>query len=153
VERTLIILKPDTVQRGLIGEIVGRIERRGMRIAAMKMIRMSPEMAERHYGEHVGKPFYAGLHNFIISGPMVVMVVEGPEAVAVMRGMMGKTNATEAAPGTIRGDLGISNQRNLIHGSDSVESAQREIALYFQPEEIHAYEKDIEPWIHSGYRL
>jgi nucleoside-diphosphate kinase len=153
VERTLIILKPDTVQRGLIGEIVGRIERRGMRIAAMKMIRFTPEMAERHYGEHIGKPFYAGLHNFIISGPLVVMVVEGPEAIAVMRGMMGKTNATEAVPGTIRGDLGISNQRNLIHGSDSVESAQREIALYFQPEEILAYEKDIEPWIHSGYRL
>lgn len=149
LEQTLVILKPDTVQRGLMGEIIARIERRGLRIVAMKMMRITPELAEQHYAEHTGKPFYPGLFAFITSGPVVVMVVEGPGAIGVLRAMMGKTNATEAAPGTIRGDLGISNQRNLIHGSDGPEAAAREIALYFRPEELLTYRRDVDPWIHS----
>lgn len=149
LEQTLVILKPDTVQRGLMGEIIARIERRGLRIVAMKMMRITPELAAQHYAEHIDKPFYPGLFAFITSGPVVVMVVEGPGAIGTLRAMMGKTNATEAAPGTIRGDLGISNQRNLIHGSDGPEAAAREIALYFQPEELLTYRRDVDPWIHS----
>lgn len=147
MERTLLILKPDAVQRGLLGEVIGRIERRGLRIAALKMLRFTPELAERHYGEHKGKPFYEPLIKFITSAPSVVMIVEGPEAIAVMRGMMGKTNAKEAAPGTIRGDLGLSNRLNLIHGSDSPESAQREIGIFFTAEEIYGYRREVERWI------
>jgi len=140
-------LKPDAVQRGLIGEIIGRIERRGLRIAALKLMQITPELAEQHYAEHVGKSFYDSLLKFITSSPVVAMVVEGPEAVAVMRATMGKTNAREAAPGTIRGDLGISKGNNLIHGSDSLESAQREVAIFFTPEEIHSYQRSFEPWV------
>ncbi len=147
LERTLIILKPDTVQRGLIGEIIGRIERRGFRIAAMKMLQVTPELAERHYGEHKGKPFYEPLVKFITSAPSIFMIVEGPEAIAVMRKMMGKTNAKEAAPGTIRGDLGLSNRLNLLHGSDSPESARREIDIFFTPEEIISYRRQVENWV------
>jgi nucleoside-diphosphate kinase len=147
LERTLIILKPDTVQRGLMGEVISRIERRGLRIAAMKMMQVTPELASRHYEEHKGKGFYESLLNFITCSPVVVMAVEGPEAVAVMRAMMGKTNAREAAPGTIRGDFGISKGNNLVHGSDSLESARREIALFFKPEEIHDYKREVEHWI------
>ena len=147
MEQTLIILKPDVVQRGLIGEIVRRIERRGLRIAGMKMQWINRELAERHYAEHQGKPFYEPLLAFITSAPVVVMLVEGPQAVAVMRAMMGKTNSSAAAPGTIRGDYGLSNRHNLIHGSDSPESAIREIALFFRPEEIFSYRRAAEPWI------
>lgn len=147
LERTLILLKPDAVQRGLIGEIIGRIEQRGLRIAALKLMQITPELAGRHYAEHVGKSFYDSLLKFITSSPVVALVVEGPEAVAVMRATMGKTNAREAAPGTIRGDLGISKGNNLIHGSDSLESAQREVAIFFTPEEIHSYQRSFEPWV------
>ena len=147
LERTLIILKPDVIQRGLIGEVVQRIERKGLRIAGMKMMRVSRELAERHYGEHRGKPFYEPLLEFITSGPVVAMVVTGPQAIPVMRAAIGKTNAVEAAPGTIRGDFGLSNRFNLIHGSDSPESAAREIALFFAPEEIFEYRRAVEPWI------
>jgi nucleoside-diphosphate kinase len=146
MERTLVILKPDAVQRGLIGPILTRIEQRGFRIVAMKMMRISRELAERHYAEHKGRSFYEGLIAFITSAPVVVMVVEGPQAVRIIRQMMGKTNAADAAPGTIRGDFGLSNQRNLIHGSDSPESAAREIALYFTEEEILTYERPTDRW-------
>ncbi len=147
MEQTLIILKPDVVQRGLMGEIIRRIEQRGLRIAGMKMQWISRELAKRHYGEHRGKPFYEPLLAFITSAPVVVMLVEGPQAIAVMRAMMGKTNSSVAAPGTIRGDYGLSNRHNLIHGSDSPESATREIALFFRPEEIFSYQRVTEPWI------
>ncbi|MGC9400549.1 MAG: nucleoside-diphosphate kinase [Anaerolineae bacterium] len=147
LERSLIILKPDAVQRGLIGRIIHRIERRGLRIAGMKMQWINRELAERHYSEHKGKPFYEPLLTFITSAPVVVMLVEGPEAIKVMRTMMGATNAKEAAPGTLRGDYGLSNRHNLIHGSDSPASAQREIDLFFKPEEIYDYRRVTEPWV------
>ncbi len=147
MERTLVILKPDAVQRGLIGPILTRIEQRGFRIAAMKMMRISRELAEQHYAEHKGKSFYEGLIAFITSAPVVVMVVEGPQAVRIIRQMMGKTNAADAAPGTIRGDFALSTRKNLIHGSDSPESAAREIALYFTEEEILTYERPADRWI------
>ena len=145
MERTLVILKPDAVQRGLIGPILTRIEQRGFRIVAMKMMRISRELAERHYAEHKGRSFYEGLIAFITSAPVVVMVVEGPQAVRIIRQMMGKTNAADAAPGTIRGDFALS-MKNLIHGSDSPESAAREIALYFTEEEILTYERPTDRW-------
>ncbi len=146
MERTLVILKPDAVQRGLIGPILTRIEQRGFRIVAMKMMRISRELAERHYAEHKGKSFYEGLIAFITSAPVVVMVVEGPQAVRIIRQMMGQTNAADAAPGTIRGDFALS-MKNLIHGSDSPESAAREIALYFREDEILTYERPADRWI------
>ncbi len=132
---------------GLIGEIIGRIERRGLKIVGMKMMRVTPELAERHYGEHKGKPFYEPLVRFITSAPIVAMVVEGPQAISVMRAMMGKTDAKQADPGTIRGDYGLSNRHNLMHGSDSPESAEREIALFFSSEELFAYARSSEAWI------
>lgn len=146
MEKTLIILKPDTVQRGLMGEIIQRIERRGLRIAAMKMMWVDRDLAERHYAEHKGKSFYEPLLKFITSAPVMVMVVQGPEAISVMRAMMGKTNSKQAAAGTIRGDYGLSNRHNLIHGSDSPKSAEREIPLFFEPEEIFDYKRVTEPW-------
>ncbi len=146
MEQTLILLKPDAIERGLIGEIIQRIEQRGLRIAAMKMMRVSRELAERHYAEHEGKPFYEPLLRFITSAPLVAMVVTGPEAISVARAMMGATNAKQAAPGTIRGDYGLSNRHNLVHGSDSVASAAREIPLFFTPEEILSYDRPTEPW-------
>jgi nucleoside-diphosphate kinase len=146
LEKSLILLKPDVVQRGLVGTIMQRIERRGLRIAAMKMMWMSPELAERHYGEHKGKPFYEPLVKFITSAPLIAMVVAGPEAISIMRTMMGPTNSKKAPPGTIRGDFGLSNRHNLIHGSDSPESAEREIPLFFEAEEILDYERPTEPW-------
>lgn len=146
MEETLIILKPDTVQRGLIGDIISRIERRGLRIAALKMIWIDRELAEKHYHEHEGKHFYEPLLEFITSSPVVVLLVRGPEAVAVLRVMMGATDSKQAAPGTIRGDYGLSNRHNLLHGSDSAESAKREVELFFTPEEIHAYPRVVEPW-------
>ncbi|MGC9358697.1 MAG: nucleoside-diphosphate kinase [Anaerolineae bacterium] len=146
MEKTLIILKPDAVQRGLMGEIIQRIERRGLRIAAMKMMWVDRDLAERHYAEHKGKSFYEPLLKFITSAPVMVMVVQGPEAISVMRAMMGKTNSKQAAAGTIRGDYGLSNRHNLIHGSDSPKSAEREIPLFFEPEEIFDYKRVTEPW-------
>ena len=130
-ERTLVLCKPDAVRRGLVGEIVGRIERKGMRIAALRMLVVDRDLAARHYAEHVGKPFYDDLVAFITGGPTVALVAEGPEAWKVVRTLMGTTNPREAAPGTIRGDLGIEMTENLVHGSDGPESAQREVALFF----------------------
>ncbi len=146
-ERTLVIVKPDGVQRGLVGEIIGRLERRGLKIAALALRRIPREVAERHYGEHQGKPFYAGLVDYITSGPVVLMVLEGPGAVAVTRATMGATKPAEATPGTIRADLGLTIGRNLIHGSDSPESAAREVALFFGEEGPVSYERDLDRWI------
>ena len=129
--RTLVICKPDAVERGLTGEIIARLERKGLRIAAMRMETITREIAGQHYGEHQGKPFYDDLVAFITRGPAVLMVVEGPEAYSVVRTLMGATNPRQAAPGTIRGDLAIELTENLVHGSDSPESAAREIALFF----------------------
>ena len=147
IERSLILVKPDGVQRGLVGEIISRIEKRGLRIDALKLMHVSQELAEKHYGEHKGKPFFNSLIEFITSSPVVAMVVTGPQAVSVLRGMMGKTDARVAAPGTIRGDFGLSNGTNLVHGSDSLESAKREIERFFTPDEICRYTRNTEEWI------
>ena len=130
-DRTLVICKPDAVERRLVGEIVARLERKGLRISDLRMITIGKELAERHYAEHQGKPFYDDLVGFITRGPAVVMIVEGPDAWQVVRTLMGATNPRQAAPGTIRGDLAIELTENLVHGSDSAESAEREIALFF----------------------
>jgi nucleoside-diphosphate kinase len=135
-QRTLIFVKPDGVRRGLVGEIISRFERKGLRIVAMKMLRFTTELARKHYEEHVNKPFYPALEQFILSGPVVAMVLEGEDVVELTRTMMGKTKHTEAAPGTIRGDFAFSTTENLIHGSDSPERAAIEIANFFTPEEI-----------------
>lgn len=147
IERTLIILKPDAVQRGLIGAILERLERRGLRFAALKLMQISPELAAQHYGEHEGKSFYPGLIEFITSGPVIVAVVEGNRAIQVVRDTMGRTHPAESAPGTIRGDLGLMKGRNLIHGSDGAESAAREISRFFREEEILSYRRAIDLWI------
>ena len=135
-QRTLILFKPDAVQRGLCGQMLARIEAKGLHIAGLKMLHATPEIARQHYAEHVEKPFYPGLEAFITSGPIVAVAVEGPSAIAIMRTMMGKTNGAESAPGTIRGDFGCSKQMNLIHGSDGPEAAERELALYFGDGEL-----------------
>ena len=130
-ERTLVLIKPDGVQRGLVGEVLSRIERKGFTLVALQMRTLEPEIAEQHYGEHKDKPFFADLVDFITGGPLVAAVIEGPEAIASWRTMMGATNPANAAPGTIRGDLATETQMNVTHGSDSPESAAREIALFF----------------------
>jgi nucleoside-diphosphate kinase len=147
VERTLVLIKPDAMQRGLAGEILARIERRGLRVAGLKLIQVDRALAERHYGEHLGKPFYEGLVAYITSCPIVAAVFEGTGAVETIRTTMGRTNPTEAAPGTIRGDYGVEIGRNLIHGSDSLESAAREITLFFGAEELLSYERAIDRWV------
>lgn len=147
IEQTLVIIKPDGVQRGLVGEIVGRLERRGLKIVAMELRMIERELAERHYGEHKGKPFYEGLVNYITSGPVVTMVLEGPGAVAATRATMGSTRPVEAAPGTIRGDLGLMVGRNLIHGSDGGASAAREVALFFGDRVVANWARDTDRWI------
>ena len=139
IERTLAIIKPDAVQRRLIGEIVGRFERKGLRIIALKMIHIDPSLAERHYAVHKGKPFYEPLLEFITSDPVVVLALEGPQAIKALRNMMGATNPVEAAPGSIRGDYATEITFNLLHGSDSPENAQHELSLFFAPEEFVAY--------------
>ena len=130
-ERTLVLLKPDTVRRGLTGTIVDRFERRGLRIVAMELRTITGEQADQHYAEHVERDFYPPLRTFVTSGPLVAMVLEGDQAVEVVRGLNGATDGRKAAPGTIRGDFSLSNRENLVHGSDSPESAAREIALWF----------------------
>ncbi len=147
MERTLIIIKPDAVQRGLIGEIIRRFERRGLRIVAMKMMQITPELAERHYAVHKGKPFYEGLIRYITSAPVVVMVLEGPRAIEIARRTMGATHPLEADPGTIRADFGVEIGRNLVHGSDSPQTAALEIPLFFREEEILSYSRPTDPWI------
>ena len=147
MERTLVLIKPDAVQRGLVGEVIYRLESRGMKIVAMKLLRMDQHLAGRHYEAHVARPFFEGLVEFITSRPLIAMVLQGENAVELTRKTMGATDPLEAAPGTIRGDLASDIGRNLIHGSDSPETAQREIGLFFSPEEITDYPRDIEPWI------
>ena len=147
MQRTLVLLKPDAVQRGLVGDIISRLERRGLKLVAAKLMRVSEALARQHYAEHVGKPFFAGLVDFITSGPIMAMVVEGYDAVALVRATVGLTDPQDAAPGTIRGDLAVSIGRNLVHGADSEESARREIALFFSDDEILEYSRDLERWI------
>ena len=150
MQRTLVIFKPDCVQRRLVGEALRRFEAKGLRIAALKFLQVDRALAEKHYGEHRERPFFGGLIDFITGGPVVVGVLEGNEAIAVVRAMLGATNGTAAAPGTIRGDYSISKQNNLVHGSDSPESAAREIALWFRPEELVTYEIAGGQWVFNG---
>ena len=147
MDRTLVLLKPDTVQRGLVGEIISRLERRGLKIVAMKLIQMDEDLANRHYDAHVDKQFLRGLVEFITLSPLVAIVFEADNVVDIIRATMGDTNAAKAAPGTIRGDFGIDIGRNLIHGSDSIESAEREIALFFNKEDLVSYKRDTDGWI------
>jgi nucleoside-diphosphate kinase len=136
VERTFIMVKPNGVARGLVGEVIGRFERRGFTLRGLKMLQIDRALAERHYAEHVGKPFFESLVAFIASGPVVAMVWEGREAIRVARAMMGVTDSADAAPGTIRGDFSLSKEENVVHGSDGLESAAREIALFFAGGEL-----------------
>ena len=147
MERTLVLVKPDGVQRGLVGKIIGRLENKGFRLVALKLMSVSRKLAEEHYGEHVDKPFFGDLVRFITSSPIVAMAIEGENSVQVVRTTMGLSNPQEAAPGTIRGDFGLTIGMNLIHGSDSGESASRELDLFFEPSEILEYSRDIERWI------
>lgn len=146
-ERTFVLLKPDSVQRGLVGEIIGRFERRGLKVVGMKMLRVSRSLGETYYAEHKGKAFFDPLIVYVTAGPVVAMVLEGNGAVAAVRKMMGKTNSAEAEPGTIRGDLALTIERNVIHGSDSPESAGREIGLFFKKDELHDYARSDEAWL------
>ena len=136
MQRTLVLVKPDAVQRGLAGEIISRLERRGLKILALKMLQMDKAMAERHYDVHRDKPFFSSLVDFITSGPIIAAVIEGKDAVGVVRRMMGETDPLQSAPGTIRGDFGLEVQENLVHGSDSEENAHEEISLFFSEKEI-----------------
>lgn len=147
MQRTLILFKPDAVQRRLAGKLLSRLEDKGLKIVGLKMLTVTKELSAKHYAEHVSKPFYPLLEEFITSGPVIALVAEGPKAVQVVRGMMGPTNGAEAAPGTIRGDFGISRQMNLMHGSDSPEAAEKEIAVYFKPEELCDYAPTLAPWV------
>ena len=147
MERTLIIVKPDAVQRGLIGEIVARFERRGLKIVGMKMMQIDESLARRHYGVHEGKPFFDGLIQYITSAPVVVMVLEGNRAIEAARGTMGATNPVDAAPGTIRADLGMEIGRNLVHGSDGDDTAAKEVALFFADDELISWSRTVDDWI------
>ena len=145
--KSLVLIKPDAVQRGLAGTIIARLERRGLRIVAMKMIQMDKALAQRHYAIHQNKPFFNDLVKFITSSPIIAAVFEGKNAVEVIRQTMGETNAAKALPGTIRGDFAIDLQQNLVHGSDSVENATKEISIFFSTEEILNYSRDIDRWV------
>nr|QNO48538.1 nucleoside diphosphate kinase [Methanosarcinales archaeon ANME-2c ERB4] len=149
MEQTFVMIKPDGVQRGLIGEIISRIERKGLRIVAMRMCQVTDETARRHYAEHVEKPFFDSLIGFITSSPAVPMIVEGADAVTVMRTIAGATDPKEALVGTIRGDFGLDVGRNLIHSADSLESAKREIAIHFTEEDVVLYERAEEAWVYE----
>jgi len=148
-ERTLVVAKPDAIQRGYLGEIISRFERRGLRLISAKFIRISRDFAEKHYSIHKGKPFYQGLVNYIISAPVLAMIWEGENAVAAIRQAVGATNPLEAAPGTIRHDLALLTSRNLIHASDSLENAEKEIALWFDSSEIFPWDQSDESWIYG----
>ncbi len=147
MERTLVLVKPDGVQRGLIGAITGRLEARGLKIVGMRMLQIDAALAARHYGDHVDKPFYQGLVEFITAGPVVALALEGRNAVEVVRQTMGVTDSAKAAPGTIRGDYGIDIGRNLIHGSDSPETAAKELSLFFGETELLSYQRALDNWI------
>lgn len=150
MERTLVLLKPDCVERRLMGRIISRFEEKGLNIVAMKMIRVTPELAKQHYAEHIAKPFYPGLEAFITASPVVAMVVEGLEVIRVVREMLGATSGLKAASGTIRGDYSSSRQMNLVHASDGPDAASREMQLYFDASEIHVYEPTLTPWLKAG---
>ena len=147
IERTLVLVKPDGVQRLLVGRIVARYEERGLKIVGLKLVRIDRDLAERHYAVHRGKPFFAGLVEFITSAPLVALALEGPDAVALVRAMNGATRPNEADPGTIRGDLAVVTAQNLVHASDSPETAQAELDLWFRPEELVGYEREIDRWV------
>jgi len=146
-QRTFVMIKPDAVQRGFIGEIIGRFEKKGIKIVAMKMVSVSKELAEKHYGIHKGKPFFKPTVEYIISSPVVAMVLEGENAINMVRGMMGKTNPQEANPGTIRGDFGQFIGRNIVHGSDGPDTAEFEINLWFKKDELSNYSRIDEEWL------
>jgi nucleoside-diphosphate kinase len=147
MERTLVLLKPDCVQRRLMGQVLARFETKGLNIVAMKMLRVTPELAKQHYAEHVNKPFYPGLERFITAAPIVALIVEGLDVIRVVREMLGATSGLKANPGTIRGDYSSSRQMNLVHASDGPEAAAREIALYFTPDEVFDFELTLRPWL------
>lgn len=147
MERTFLAIKPDGVQRGLVGEIIGRFEAKGFKLVGMKLMTASRELAEQHYGVHKERPFFAGLVDFITSGPLVAMVWEGDGVVASARKMIGATNPLNSEPGTIRGDLAVNVGRNIIHGSDAVETAHQEISLWFKDEELSTWTPCLTPWI------
>lgn len=147
MERTLIIIKPDGVERGLIGPIISRFEQRGLKIVGMKLLKVSDALARQHYAVHEGKPFFASLIEYITSAPVVVMALEGPQAVQIARNTIGATKPAEAAPGSIRGDFGLMIGRNLVHGSDSPENGAAEVGLWFDPVELISYERSVERWI------
>jgi len=150
MERTLVLVKPDGVQRGLVGEIISRFEKTGLKLVALKMLQMDREMAGKHYSIHQGKPFFEGLVSFITSSPLIAAVFEGQNAVEVVRKTMGATDPVKSAPGTIRGDLALDIGRNIVHGSDSLENAQKEISLFFSTKEIVSYKRQVEPWIRES---
>lgn len=147
MERTLVLAKPDAMQRGLAGEIIGRLERRGLRLVGLKLMRITPALAQQHYAEHQGKPFFPGLVEYITSGPVVAAVFEGTSAIQAVRGIVGATNPAEAAPGSIRADFGLERGRNLVHASDSPESGIRESQLFFKSEELLSWSRDTDRWI------
>jgi nucleoside-diphosphate kinase len=149
METTLIILKPDAVQRGLMGRIISRFEDKGLQVVGAKMMRISQELAAEHYRDHHGKPFYEGLVRFMTGSPVMVLAVRGVGAIAISRKLMGATFGSNAEPGTIRGDFGVSNSFNLIHGSDSPESAAREVGLFFDAAELVEFDRTIEPWVYD----
>ncbi|MCA9177717.1 MAG: nucleoside-diphosphate kinase [Planctomycetales bacterium] len=150
MERTLVLLKPDCVQRRLVGEVISRFERKGLNIIAMKMLQVTPDLAKQHYAEHVEKPFYPGLESFITSSPIFALVLEGLEVIRVVRDMLGATSGLKAAAGTIRGDFSSSRQMNLVHASDGPEAAAREIELYFNADEVLPYEPTLTPSLRAG---
>jgi nucleoside-diphosphate kinase len=150
LQRTLVLIKPDAVQRGLIGEITRRLEDRGLRLVAAKFVRVERELAERHYAVHRGKAFYDGLIRYITSAPVMAMVWEGPNAIVAVRQTMGSTRPLEAAPGTVRHDLALEVGRNLAHASDSEETAAEEVSLWFRPEEIITWSRDADRWVFEG---
>ena len=150
IERTFVMIKPDGVQRELVGEILARFERRSLRIAGLKMMTLSRKLAEKHYEEHKGKDFFEPLVEFVTSSPVVAIVFEGPHAVQLVRNMMGALKPEEAAPGSIRGDFTASKRYNIVHGSDSRESAEREIKLFFRDDEIFDYTRELEHWLNDG---
>jgi nucleoside-diphosphate kinase len=147
IERTLVLVKPDGVQRLLVGRILARYEDRGLKIVGLKLVRVERALAEAHYAVHREKPFFAGLVEFITSAPLVAAVLEGPDAIAVVRTLNGATRPVEAAPGTIRGDFALETAQNLVHASDSAETAAAELALWFAPAELLAYERDVDRWV------
>ena len=147
MERTLVLVKPDGVERGLIGEVTSRLERRGLRLVAAKFMLVSKQLAETHYAIHKGKPFYDGLIRYITSAPVMAMVWEGPNAVAAVRQTMGSTRPTEAAPGSIRHDFALEVGRNLTHASDSPDNGEKEVSLWFKPDELVSWQRSVDPWI------